>query len=367
MQDRLPKHVTIERFLTGDVMEITVLKFGGTSIQNRNNFKKALQHIQHELAKKHKIVCVVSAMGRLGDPYATDTLKQLVSYQISKKEQDRLLSVGEIISSIVFSDFLLSNGIRSRSLSTKETGIITDDNFTNANIIGVDDEYILKTLETHDVVVVPGFQGITIQEVVTTIGRGGSDLTAIALGVKLKALYVDIVSDVDGIMTADPKLVNKAKRISELSYDTLIDMSKNGAQVIHYKAAIMAKRSKIKLRFISIDNLNSYTEIVDEKTNTINITYKYGYVKYTTEFNMKKTLLGHFVEAYKGDFYVCDDNVDVINEFLENQNIKFLTHGDYIKITLINHHNELVEQTTFTDEEHLVSKLNSIHDTISND
>ncbi|ERJ13691.1 amino acid kinase family protein [Haloplasma contractile] len=343
-------------------MKLVVLKFGGTSIRNKNYFLKAMNHIKNELTKGHKIICVVSAMGRMGEPYSTDTLKSLVSYQISKKEQDRLLSCGEIISSVVFSDFLLVNGIKSISLSTKDTGIKTDGQFTNANITAIDDSTIKKTLESHDVVVIPGFQGLTKDREITTLGRGGSDTTAIALGIKLNAFYVDIVSDVEGIMTADPKLVKNAKRITKISYDDLLTMTKNGAKVLHYKAASLAKQSKIKLRFLSIDHPESYTEIVDESiSNTVNITSKARFVRYDTKFDLKRSIFSSFVDEYENFYYVDEDNESSIDIFLNNSGVNYKKEYGYVKISVINHKNDPVETILFTNEENLKDKLNNIH------
>ena len=139
-------------------------------------------------------------MGRNESPYATDILKNLIKNYVSKREQDRLLSIGEIISSIVFADFLIEKGINAVSLSTKEIGIITNNKFTNADIIEINNQMIKEKLNNYDVLVIPGFQGTTIDMDITTLGRGGSDTTAIALGVSLNACRVDIISDVKGVL-----------------------------------------------------------------------------------------------------------------------------------------------------------------------
>src|SRR5690554_6511189 len=164
-------------------MRIVILKFGGTSLKGVGRLEKAYQHIKRALDEGTHVVCVVSAIGRSGDAYSTDSLKGLIKNHVTKEDQDRILSVRETISSVVFADFLIGKGMNARSLSTRESGIITDENHTNANIIDYDDSRIKAHLMNYHVLVVPGFQGMTRDGVTTTLGRGGSDTTAIYLGI----------------------------------------------------------------------------------------------------------------------------------------------------------------------------------------
>ncbi len=209
-------------------MKIIVQKFGGTSVRDENGRKHALHHIKKSLDAGYKVVTVVSAMGRKGEPYATDTLLSLVNQEeshISNREQDLLLSCGELISAIVFSNMLNENGIKAAALNGAQAGFITNDDFTNAKIIEMNCDRIHEELADVDVIVVTGFQGQTKKGDTTTLGRGGSDTSASALGVALHAEYIDIFTDVEGVMTADPRIVKVANE--GISVD-LINISPTG-------------------------------------------------------------------------------------------------------------------------------------------
>jgi aspartate kinase len=206
------------------------------------------------LADQYKIVVVVSAMGRKGDPYATDTLFSLINgskSSISKRETDLLLSCGEIISSIVFTDMLLQAGIKATSLTGAQAGFCTNDDHTNAKIVEMNCERLLDALETNDVVVVAGFQGQAKNGDVTTIGRGGSDTSAAALGAALNAESIDIFTDVDGIMTADPRIADHARPLTLVTYTEVCNMAYQGAKVIHPRAVEIAMQAKVPIRIRS--------------------------------------------------------------------------------------------------------------------
>ncbi|MDC2864635.1 MULTISPECIES: aspartate kinase [unclassified Bacillus (in: firmicutes)] len=232
-------------------MKIIVQKFGGTSVRDENGRKHALHHIKRSLKEGYKIVVVVSAMGRKGEPYATDTLLGLVNEKqsfISKREQDLLLSCGELISAIVFSNMLNENEIKSAAFNGAQAGFITNDDFTNAKIIEMDCERIRKELEEVDVIVVTGFQGQTKEGDTTTLGRGGSDTSASALGVALHAEYIDIFTDVEGVMTADPRIVKDARHLENVTYNEICNMAYQGAKVVHPRAIEIAMHAKVPLR-----------------------------------------------------------------------------------------------------------------------
>jgi len=228
-----------------------VMKFGGTSVADKLARRRMVEHIIREVEDGFKVLVVVSAMGRLGLPYATDTLGSLVSNDITPLESDRLLSCGEIISSIVTSDLARSHGLSVVSLAPVELGIMTDTNYTDAHILIVDTQDLLEKFEIYDVLIAPGFIGISEEGFITTLGRGGSDTSAIALGASIGAEFIDIYSDVIGIMTADPKTDPEARLISEMTYDELIEMAEAGAKVIHLKAIKLAKDCEVNLRFRS--------------------------------------------------------------------------------------------------------------------
>ncbi|ADH08276.1 MULTISPECIES: aspartate kinase [Bacillus cereus group] len=232
-------------------MKIIVQKFGGTSVRDDNGRKHALHHIKKSLAAGYKVVTVVSAMGRKGEPYATDTLLSLVNQEestISKREQDLLLSCGELISAIVFSNMLNENGIKAAALNGAQAGFVTNDDFTNAKIIEMNCDRIHEELENVDVIVVTGFQGQTKKGDTTTLGRGGSDTSASALGVALHAEYIDIFTDVEGVMTADPRIVKDARHLQTVTYNEICNMAYQGAKVVHPRAVEIAMHAKVPLR-----------------------------------------------------------------------------------------------------------------------
>ncbi|MFJ7976454.1 aspartate kinase [Peribacillus sp. JNUCC 23] len=235
-------------------MKFIVQKFGGTSVRDEESRAHAKRHIQKALNDGFKVVVVVSAMGRKGDVYATDTLLSLVNgsdSKLSKREQDLLLSVGETISSVVFTNTLLDSGISATTFTGAQAGFLTNQDHTNAKIIDMKCDRIRRELELHDVVVVAGFQGATKNGDITTIGRGGSDTSAAALGSALQAEYVDIFTDVEGIMTADPRIADYARPLSVVTYNEVCNMAYQGAKVIHPRAVEIAMQAKVPIRIRS--------------------------------------------------------------------------------------------------------------------
>lgn len=231
-------------------MNIVVQKFGGTSVSTEENRKLVIGKIKDSLKEGNKTVVVVSAMGRKGSPYATDTLLSLIDEDLKNKNSravDLLLSCGEILSTVVLTNELLEAGVEAVPLTGGEAGIKTDNNYNNAAILEVNPEKIMKILEEGKVPVVAGFQGITESGSTTTIGRGGSDVTGAILGASLRASEVQIYTDVDGIMTADPRIVANASLIESISYDEVFQFADQGAKVIHPRAVEIARRYNIPL------------------------------------------------------------------------------------------------------------------------
>ncbi|MCM3003719.1 aspartate kinase [Priestia koreensis] len=232
-------------------MKIIVQKFGGTSVRDERGRTMALEHIRHALNEDYKVVVVVSAMGRKGEPYATDTLLSLVDANealLNKRELDMLMSCGELISSVVFTNMLNANGMNATALSGAQAGFQTNNDFTNAKILEMNCDRVLQELEEHDVVVVAGFQGATMSGDITTLGRGGSDTSASALGAALEADFIDIFTDVEGVMTADPRIVEDARPLSVLTYNEICNMAYQGAKVVHPRAVEIAMQAKIPMR-----------------------------------------------------------------------------------------------------------------------
>ncbi|MBT2735552.1 aspartate kinase [Bacillus sp. ISL-7] len=243
-------------------MKIIVQKFGGTSVRDEKGRKYAEGHIEKALADGYKVVVVVSAMGRKGDPYATDTLLSLIDgnlSKISKREHDLLLSCGEIISSVVFVNMLLEKGINAVALTGAQAGFRTNNDHTNAKINEMKCDRLLSELEKNDVVVVAGFQGAAKNGDITTIGRGGSDTSAAALGAALNAEWIDIFTDVEGIMTADPRIAENARPLPIVTYTEVCNMAYQGAKVIHPRAVEIAMQAKVPIRIRSTysDNLGT--------------------------------------------------------------------------------------------------------------
>ncbi|WP_435921193.1 aspartate kinase [Paenibacillus sp. DYY-L-2] len=232
-------------------MRILVQKFGGTSLSTQEAREKVISHIRRELDNGYRLVVVVSAMGRKGDPYATDTLLDLISSgggALQQREQDLLLCCGEIISAAMLSSLLQKESISSVVLTGAQAGFRTDSQFGNARILDIVPTRVLEELELSDVVIVTGFQGQNQNGDFTTLGRGGSDTSATALGAALHAEMVDIYTDVDGILTADPRIVEDAKPLEYVSYTEICNMAHQGAKVIHPRAVEIAMQSGIPVR-----------------------------------------------------------------------------------------------------------------------
>ncbi|PGM54740.1 aspartate kinase [Bacillus sp. AFS053548] len=253
-------------------MKILVQKFGGTSVRDENGRKHALKHIKEALEKGYKLVVVVSAMGRKGEPYATDTLLNLVGAKKSKvaqRELDLLMSCGETISSIVFSNLLNENGIHAMAMTGASAGFRTNDEFGNAKILDMKCGRLIKELENYDVVVVAGFQGSTSNGDITTLGRGGSDTSASALGVAVGAETIEIFTDVEGVMTADPRIVKEARPLSVVTYAEICNMAYQGAKVIHPRAVEIAMQGKVPIRIRSTYSNSLGTLVTSNPTQRI--------------------------------------------------------------------------------------------------
>lgn len=232
-------------------MGILVQKFGGTSLSTPAARERVLQHMKREIKAGHSLVVVVSAMGRRGEPYATDTLLDWISSNgdaLPAREKDLLLSCGEFISATTLTSLAHSEGITATVLTGGQAGIITDHQYGNARIIEVKPDRILEELKSHQVVIVAGFQGINDIGDITTLGRGGSDTSATALGAALGADMVDIYTDVEGVLTADPRIVEDAKPLLYVSYAEISNMAHQGAKVIHPRAVEIAMQSHIPVR-----------------------------------------------------------------------------------------------------------------------
>ncbi|MFZ4454207.1 aspartate kinase [Salibacterium aidingense] len=235
-------------------MAVIVQKFGGTSVRDEESRKAASKHVTNAVKNGDKVVVVVSAMGRKGDPYATDTLLSLVNKEqaaSSQREQDLLISCGEVISAVIFADLLRSQGWQAMAFTGAQAGFKTNEAFGRAQILDMECEHLQNMLQDLDVAVVAGFQGAGAGGEITTLGRGGSDTSAAALAAALSAAYVDIFTDVDGVMTADPGMVKEASIIESVTYEEICNMAYQGAKVIHPRAVEIARQADIPIRIRS--------------------------------------------------------------------------------------------------------------------
>ncbi|HTG69666.1 MAG TPA: aspartate kinase [Candidatus Udaeobacter sp.] len=258
-------------------MRILIQKFGGTSLSTDHAREHVIHHISRERSNGLAVVVVVSAMGRKGDPYATDTLLQLIRNNGDKlpvRERDMLLGCGEIISAAALCSLLIANGIPSVVLTGGQAGMITDEQYGQARIKEIHPEKVLGHLGAGKVVIVTGFQGSTAQGDTTTLGRGGSDTSATALGAALRAEMVDIYTDVNGILTADPRIVEEAKPLLVVSYAEICNMARQGAKVIHPRAVEIAQQARIPLRVRSTFSNETGTLVTDSAELKAELTVK---------------------------------------------------------------------------------------------
>ena len=223
----------------------TVLKFGGTSVKNFARIQHVAEIIKERLAEGQMLV-VVSAMGD-----TTDYLLKLAHQASGKPDQrelDLLLSTGEQISITLLAMVLRDLNVKARSFTATQVGIFTENKHNKARIVDVNTSRISEAFQDNDVLIVAGFQGVTASGDVTTLGRGGSDTTAVALAGAIGAPVCDIYTDVDGIYTADPNMIKTARLIERISYDEVVELARLGAQVIHPRAVELARKCKIALR-----------------------------------------------------------------------------------------------------------------------
>ena len=230
-------------------MSLIVQKFGGSSVADKERLFNVAGIISDAYRSGDRVVVVVSAQG-----YTTDDLLAKaaeISDSPSKRELDMLLSTGEQISASLLAIALGTMRIPVVSLNAWQVGISSDSNYSNAKIKKIDTERLFRELDGGKVVIVTGFQGINKFDDVTTLGRGGSDTTAVALAAVLKADRCQIYTDVDGVYTADPRKVPSAKKLKEISYDEMLELASLGAQVLHNRSVEMAKKYHVELEVLS--------------------------------------------------------------------------------------------------------------------
>lgn len=244
--------------------DIIVQKFGGTSVADTEKIKNVASAIIREKNLGHNVVVVVSAMG-----HTTDYLVKMaheISDKPSSREMDMLLSTGEGVSIALLAMALQAQGCPAISMNAIQVGIFTEKVHSNARIIDIKTDKIKENLEKGKVVVVAGFQGVTEDMEITTLGRGGSDTSAVALAGALNAKRCDIYTDVEGVYTTDPRIVPHASRLGEISYEEMLELARVGANVLHPRAVETAKQYKVPLRVRSTfkqDNMGTLIVGVD--------------------------------------------------------------------------------------------------------
>lgn len=226
-------------------MGIIVQKFGGSSVATTEKLKKVCNHITKEFKKGNDVAVIVSAQGKTTDRLITE--EKEITASPSKREHDVLVSTGEQITISKLAMMLNDMGYKAISLTGWQIPIVTDDNFGNAKIKSINSQKMLDLFKKGYIVIIAGFQGITENGEITTFGRGGSDTTAVAIAASLNAEKCDIYTDVDGVFTTDPRITDKAKKIDEISYEEMLELSSLGAKVLHNRCVEIGKKYNIPI------------------------------------------------------------------------------------------------------------------------
>lgn len=238
------------------------MKFGGTSVGSIEKIKRVAARIVKKNKAGHDLIVVVSAMGKTTD-HLVD-MAYALSERPNKREMDMLLATGEQQTMALLAMHLIQEGVEAISMTGWQAGILTETSHGNARIEAIETSPIKAQLEKGKVVIVAGFQGVTDGEAITTLGRGGSDTSAVALAAAFEAELCEIYTDVDGVYTTDPRYVSKARKLSELSYDEMLEMANLGAGVLHPRSVENAKKYNVPLVVRSSFNEEPGTLIKEE-------------------------------------------------------------------------------------------------------
>lgn len=242
-------------------MKIVVQKYGGTSVGTTDKIKAVAKKIVERKKLGDELIIVVSAMQHTTDELIS--LAKEINPDPPERELDMLLTAGERISMTLLAMAIWKEGYEAISLTGSQSGIITEDNHTRARIIEIRPSRIMEELGKERIVIVAGFQGVSAKKEVTTLGRGGSDTTAVALAASLKAYICEIYSDVDGVFSADPNLVPDTVKLDKISYEEMLDLAYFGATVVHPRAIEIARTHKIPV-LIAGTHTNNPGTIVTE-------------------------------------------------------------------------------------------------------
>ena len=240
-------------------MGLIVQKFGGTSVADADCIRNVAQIVTDTYKQGNDVVVVVSAQGDTTDDLIAKANE--INPKCSKREMDVLLSTGEQISMSLLAMAIQKLGFPVISLTGWQAGVMTDSTYNSARIKRIESERLSREIDRHNIVIVAGFQGINKYDDITTLGRGGSDTSAVALAASLKADACQIFTDVDGVYTADPRKVKNAKLLKEISYDEMLELASSGAQVLHNRSVEMAKKYNVKLEVLSSFSGKPGTEV----------------------------------------------------------------------------------------------------------
>ena len=241
-------------------MSLIVMKFGGTSVADVNKINNVANIVEKEL-KKNKLIVVLSAMAGVTNQMQS-YINEINSDQ--KIENDLILTSGENVTIGILSAILKKRDIKSIALLGWQIPIITDDSHEKAKILKIDKARIEDFLKNNDVIVLAGFQGINVNGHITSLGRGGSDTTAVAIASAVRAERCDIYTDVDGVYTTDPSIVPEAKKIPKLAFEEMLEMSSTGAKVLHTRSVELAMKNNLILQVLSSISNNSGTLVVSD-------------------------------------------------------------------------------------------------------
>jgi len=240
-------------------MAIVVQKFGGSSVADASRMRRVAGRVAAEYDKGNQVAVIVSAMGDTTDDLIA--LAKQVTNSPSDREMDMFLSTGEQQSASLLAMTLAEMGYQALSLNGSQAGYHTDGRYAKAKILSIDSSRVKKELNDGKIVVITGFQGIDQNGNINTLGRGGSDTSAVAMAVALDADVCEIFTDVDGVYTADPRIVKTAQKMAEISYDEMLEMAAMGALVLQPRSVEMAKQYNIKLSVRSSFNLSEGTMV----------------------------------------------------------------------------------------------------------
>ena len=300
-------------------MGIIVQKFGGSSVANLEKLELVSEHIIKEVERGNKLVVVVSAQGKTTDKLIAEEAE--ITKNPDKREHDVLVSTGEQITIAKLAMLLIEKNYKAVSLAGWQIPIITNSEFSNSRIRYIHNDTINEYLDSGNIVIVAGFQGIDENGNITTFGRGGSDTTAVALAASLGAERCDIFTDVDGVYTSDPRIVENVIKLKTISYDEMLEMSSMGAKVLHNRCVEIGKKYNIPIYVKSTFEKNSIGTLVNNKNLedlVINGVTKDNYISRITIVGLENKI-GKTYKLFK-----------LLSENLINVDIIVQSFGEYI-------------------------------------